>query len=67
MNPKNRAERINAFDVIENEAQKLSDSGADALDVQGFIRGASKELADQRPDKDKYFEAAVTAKKAKGR
>jgi hypothetical protein len=65
MNPKNRAERIAALDVIKNEAQKLAESGADDLEVQGFISGARKELAHQRPDTESYYDAAVTAKKAK--
>lgn len=65
MNPKNRAERIAALDVIKNEAEKLAKSGADDLDVQGFISGARKELAEQRPDVESYYDAAVTAKKAK--
>lgn len=65
MNPKDRAERIAALDVIKNEAEKLAKSGADAIDVQGFVSGARKELVNQRPDTESYFEAAVTAKKAK--
>ena len=51
MNPKDRAQRIVALDAIENQAQKLAESGADAIDVQGFISGARKELANQKPDK----------------
>ena len=66
MNPKNRAERIIALEAIENEAKKLAESGADSLDVQGFVSGARKELVNQRPDPESYFEAAVAAKKAKG-
>lgn len=65
MNPKNRAERVAALDTIEQEAEKLAASGADALDVQGFVSGARKELAKQRPDTENYFDAAVAAKKAK--
>ena len=66
MNPKDRAQRIVALEAIENQAQKLADSGADEIDVQGFISGARKELANQKPDKEAYFDAAVAAKKAKG-
>ena len=66
MNPKDRAQRIIALDAIENEAQKLAESGADAIDVQGFISGARQELAKQKPDTEAYFDAAVVAKKAKG-
>jgi len=65
MNPKNRAERVIAIDTIANEAQKMAESGADALDVQKFTIGARKELAKQRPDVENYFDAAVAAKKAK--
>lgn len=65
MNAKDRAERVIALETIGNEAQKLADSGADSLDVQGFIAGARKELVNQRPDPESYFEAAVKAKKAK--
>jgi hypothetical protein len=65
MNPKNREERIIALEAIKNEAEKLAKSGADALEVQGFVSGARKELAKQRPDKESYFDAAVTAKKAR--
>ena len=65
MNPKDRAERILALDTIESEAKKLASGGADAFDVQGFISGARKELANQKPDVESYFDAAVAAKKAK--
>jgi hypothetical protein len=37
------------------------------FDVQKFAIGARKELAKQKPDKESYVEAAVVAKKAKGR
>lgn len=67
MNPKDRAERIAALDTIANEAKNLVGQGADSLDVQRFAIGARKELAKQKPDKESYVEAAVVAKKAKGR
>lgn len=62
MNPKNRAERVIALKAIQNEAEKLADSGADALDVQGFISGARQELVNQRPDPETYKKAAMAAK-----
>ena len=67
MNPKDRAERIVALDTIAEEAKNLAGKGADALDIQKFAIGARKELAEQKPDKESYVEAAVVAKKAKGR
>lgn len=67
MNPKDRAERIAALDTIADEAENLVGKGADPLDVQRFAIGARKELAKQKPDKESYVEAAVVAKKAKGR
>jgi len=65
MNPKNRAERVVALDAITEEAEKLAASGADPLTLKIFTIGARKELADQRPDVENYFDAAVAAKKAK--
>ncbi len=65
MNPKNRAERVVALDAITEEAEKLAAGGADPLTVKSFTVGARKELADQRPDVENYFDAAVAAKKAK--
>ena len=67
MNPKNRAERVVAMDAIANEAENLAKSGADPLDIQTFAIGAKKELANQRPDYQNYFDAAVAAKKAKNK
>jgi hypothetical protein len=67
MNPKDRAERIAALDTIADKAENLAGKGADPLDVQRFAIGARKELAKQKPDKESYVEAAVVAKKAKGR
>ena len=40
MNPKDRAQRIVALDAIENQAQKLAESGADAIDVIVHCYGA---------------------------
>ena len=60
MNPKNRAERVVALDAITEEAEKSA-----PLAVKSFTVGARKELADQRPDTEQYFDAAVAAKKAK--
>jgi hypothetical protein len=65
MNPKNRAERVVALDAITEEAKKLAEGGADPIAVKSFTVGARKELAEQRPDVENYFDAAVVAKKAK--
>jgi len=65
MNPKNRAERVVALGAIENEAQKLAEEGADAIAIKSFTVGARKKLAEERPDTEQYFDAAVAAKKAK--
>lgn len=67
MNPNDRAQRIVALEAIGNEAKKLAESGADELDVRGFIVGARQELVNQKPDLKSYLEAAVAAKKAKGK
>ena len=65
MNPKNRAERVVALDAITEEAEKLAESGADPIAVKNFTVGARKKLAEERPDVEQYFDAAVAAKKAK--
>jgi len=65
MNPKNREERVVALDTIANEAEKLAKSGADPITVKQFTVGARKKLAEERPDTEQYFDAAVAAKKAK--
>ena len=65
MNPKNREERVVALDTIANEAEKLAKSGADPITVKQFTVGARKKLAEERPDPEQYFDAAVAAKKAK--
>ena len=67
MNPNDRAGRITALDTIANEAKNLVGQGADPLDVKKFVIGARKEFAKKKPDKESYVEAAVVAKKAKGR
>jgi len=65
MNPKNRAERVVALDAITEEATKLAESGADPIAVKSFTVGARQKLAEERPDPEQYFDAAVVAKKAK--
>jgi hypothetical protein len=65
MNPKDRAERIAALDTIAEEAENLAQSGADSVSVQRFAIGARKELANQKPDRESYVDAAIKAKKAK--
>ena len=65
MNPKNRAERVVALDAITEEAEKLAASGADPIAVKSFTVGARQKLAEERPDVEQYFDAAVAAKKAK--
>jgi hypothetical protein len=67
MNPKNRAERVVALSAIENEAQKLANEGADGIEIKSFTIGARKKLAEERPDVENYFDAAVAAKKAKNK
>jgi len=53
MNPKDRAARITALDTIADEAENLVKTGADPISVQRFTIGARKELAKQKPDKEK--------------
>lgn len=65
MNPKDRAERIQALDTIAEEAENLAKSGADPITVQRFGIGARKELANQKPDKQSHVDAVLKAKKVK--
>ena len=64
MDPLKRAERVVALKAIAGKAEDLADKGSDPLEVQTFVAGARRKLAEERPDYEAYLAAAKTAKKA---
>jgi hypothetical protein len=61
MNPRERAEKIVALTAIKDKALNLAKEGADPVQVQTFVAGARKKLAEERPDPDTYRQAAGAA------
>ena len=63
MNPRDRMEKAIALGAIADVAEQMEQSGASGMDVAAFSSGARQELTKQRPDPEKYAQAAVSAAK----
>lgn len=66
MEARDRAQRVVALTAIKDKAEQLADEGMDAIGVQTFIKGARGKLAQEKPDPEMYYKAAMAAKAAKG-
>lgn len=63
MNPKDSMEKAIALQAVAKKAKELEDKGADNIDIANFVVGAKSELANQKPDPEKYTQAATSAAK----
>lgn len=61
MNPRNRMEKAIALHAIADKADDLARKGTSNIGVQSFIAGARQKLAEERPDPEKYNQAANAA------
>lgn len=65
MDANDRMQRVIGLEAIKKKAEELADQGAEAFEVRAFIKGARGELAKQKPDWEKYADAAKAAETAK--
>jgi beta-phosphoglucomutase-like phosphatase (HAD superfamily) len=65
MKPEDRAQRVVALTAIKDKAEELAGSGMDALGVKTFVAGARRKLAEEKPDPETYYKAAIAAKARK--
>ena len=63
MHPKDSMEKAVALKAVAEKAKELESKGADNVDIANFIVGAKGELANQKPDPEKYVQAATSAAK----
>ena len=63
MHPKNRMEKAIALEAIADKAEELENAGANSADIAAFVSGARQKLAEERPDPEKYAQAATSAAK----
>ena len=61
MDPRDQLEKAVALQAIASKAKELEDKGADQIDLATFISGAKSELTAQKPDPEKYAQAATSA------
>lgn len=66
MKPEDRAQRVVALTAIKDKAEELAKGGMDALGVKTFVAGARRKLAEEKPDPETYYKAAMAAKARKG-
>lgn len=65
MKPTDRAQRVVALTAIKDKAEELAGGGMDALGVKTFVAGARRKLAEEKPDPETYYRAAMVAKARK--
>lgn len=65
LSPEKKLERGIELKGIAAAASDLANAGANDLEVQTFVQGAKRKLAEVNPDTEKMGEAVIAAKKYK--
>lgn len=63
MHPRDQMEKAIALQAIASKAKDLESKGADDIEIANFVVGAKGELTNQKPDPEKYAQAAISAAK----
>lgn len=59
MDPVDRTNKVLGLQALHEQATKMANEGANALEVRNFIGEGAKKIAYQYPDEDAFHKAAV--------
>jgi hypothetical protein len=58
MDLEQRINKVKGLESIKEQAMRMADEGADALEVRSFVNEGAKRMAYENPDEDAFRNAA---------
>jgi hypothetical protein len=58
MDLKQRVNKVKGLEAVKEQAMRMADEGADALEVRSFVNEGAKRVAYEHPDEDAFLKAA---------
>jgi hypothetical protein len=58
MDLEQRVNKVKGLEAVKEQAMRMADEGADALEVRSFVNEGAKRVAYENPDEDAFLKAA---------
>lgn len=58
MDLEQRVNKVKGLEAVKEQAMRMADEGADALEVRSFVNEGAKRVAYENPDEEAFHKAA---------